>query len=454
MAAQLTVVRPLLGGTSTSSSTASCDTSKSPSIVTCLVADKYAVFVSPTGDDSEAGTKAKPVKTFAKATSLAGTAKSVIACSGAYTEALSITTATRIYGSFDCTSSWVYDATKPTVVAPTTVTAALNVAAGSAVVLIEDVQFKALDATTPSASSVAAFVKESTNVTLRRVTLAACNGAAGVTPALAAYTFVDAAALVGNAGVVDNGGAASKCTCLNATTTTRGAGGPPGLSAGTGLPTYDTSDGLGGNTLISCSSGGGGGDGSPAPTLAAAPGATTLGAFASDNWTPASGGDGQDGQPGQGGGGERERLRGGGSGACGGCGGKGGPGGKGGGASIALLSVNSTVALEVSTLTAANGGAGANGASGQNGQTGGLRGKGYLAGCDGGDGGTGASGAPGGGGAGGLSVGILYSGTVPTADADTKTTLGQPGVGGKGGNGAATTDDGIDGSAANTLAIP
>ena len=85
----------------------------------------------------------------------------------------------------------------------------------------------------------------------------------------------------------------------NSTDTRRGGGGSPGVSGGTGLPTYDTTSGLGGNTLISCNSGGGGGDGLPAPTVASAAGATTFGTFAGDNWTPASGGDGQDGQPGK-----------------------------------------------------------------------------------------------------------------------------------------------------------
>lgn len=447
------------GGSSGSSTVATCDTSKTPSAESCLVGDKYAVFVSSTGDDGAVGTKDRPVKTIAKALSLATTKKSVVACSGTYTDALAITAGAKIYGSFDCSNDWRYDKTKPTVVAPTVTGPALSVTSVSAKVVIEDVQFKSVDATEASGSSIAVFVKESSNVTLRRVSLTAGNGAAGVTPAISPYTFADVTTLAGNAGTATTGGAAVVCTCSASSTTRGGSGGAQDQGGQLGTPTYDASSGLGGNPLVGCGSGGSGIDGVGAPAALFAFGATTLGSFTNDTWTPASGIVGQDGQPGQGGGGGAGKATGGGgSGACGGCGGKGGPAGNGGGASIALLSVNSNVSLEASTLTTGNGGTGSDGAAGQIGQEGGGRGKGYgttaTAGCDGGNGGSGAAGATGGGGAGGLSVGIFYSGTIPAADSDTKTTLGQPGLGGKGGDNVATTDDGITGTAANTLAIP
>lgn len=447
------------GGTSGTSTVATCDTSKSPSEEGCLVADKYSVFVSPDGDDADAGTKAAPVKTITKALALAATKKVVIACSGTYTDAVSITTRAKVYGSFDCLNDWKYDKSKPSIIAPTTVTPALSVISVPAIVVLEDIQFKALDATVASGSSIAAFVKESTNVTLHRVTLTAGNGSAGETPAFSPYTFADVSTLAGNAGTVDAGGTGTLCSCPNGVGSRRGAGGGQLQSGGPGTPTYDTASGLGGDTAKDCSLGGSGLLGADAPAAELGIGANSYGTFANDNWTPAVGKAGQDGQPGQGGGGGAGKSAGGGgSGACGGCGGKGGSPGNGGGASIALLSVNSIVSLKATTLVTGNGGKGTDGTIGQSGQEGGFKGRGFgnttTAGCDGGNGGVGAAGAAGGGGVGGLSVGILYSGTAPTVDSNSTTTLGQPGIGGKGGNNAATTDDGIDGTAANVLAIP
>jgi hypothetical protein len=445
------------GGTggSASSSTPTCDTSKSPKDASCLVASAYAIFVSPTGDDSASGTKDKPVNTIAKALSLASTKKFVIACSGTYTDALSLTKQAKIYGSFDCKNAWKYDTSKPTTVAPTTPEPSLSINAGSASVVIEDVQFEAVDAVTAGSSSIAAFVKDSANVTLRRVSLTAGNGAAGASAALSPYTYADASALIGNAGQQYGGGLAVPCTCPNTTTTTRGAGGAPDGAGTSGKPTYDATGGLGGDTTKDCGLGGSGLPGTDAPVSTIATGALSYGTFNNDTWTPSAGTDGEDGKPGQGGGGGAGKATGGGgSGACGGCGGKGGPGGQGGGASIALLSLNSTISLEASTLITGNGGNGASGIVGQEGQLGGTRGKGFVDGCDGGNGGKGATGATGGGGVGGLSVAVFYSGTIPSIDKNTKTTLGQPGTGGKGGDDNATTDDGINGKATNTLIIP
>lgn len=63
--------------------------------------------------------------------------------------------------------------------------------------------------------------------------------------------------------------------------------------------------------------------------------------------------------------------------------------------------------------------------------------KGGLAGmgaCLGGDGGGGGDGGAGGGGVGGISVGIVWSGTVPAVDEDTSIEWGSPGGAGTGGD--------------------
>ena len=71
------------------------------------VADTCGVFVSPSGDDSNAGTKNKPLKTIGAAVAKGG---AIYACAGAapYTEAVTVDEAVTLYGALDCTT-WAYD---------------------------------------------------------------------------------------------------------------------------------------------------------------------------------------------------------------------------------------------------------------------------------------------------------------------------------------------------------
>ncbi|MCA9600351.1 MAG: hypothetical protein KC776_43905, partial [Myxococcales bacterium] len=68
-----------------------CDITKSPSEESCLIAEEYGIFVSPSGSDATGdGTEAKPYGTLSKAVSeAASSAKNVYACDdgSGYTEA-------------------------------------------------------------------------------------------------------------------------------------------------------------------------------------------------------------------------------------------------------------------------------------------------------------------------------------------------------------------------------
>jgi hypothetical protein len=69
---------------------------------------KAAVFVSPSGDDTNTGSAASPVKTITKALALAGLLgkTSVYANKGTYPESVSLVGGVSIYGGFDQSLGW------------------------------------------------------------------------------------------------------------------------------------------------------------------------------------------------------------------------------------------------------------------------------------------------------------------------------------------------------------
>jgi len=423
-----------------------------------LISSEFAIFVDPAGKDNGVGTKGSPVNTIAKAIELAGDQKLVIACNGTYDEQLNILGRARIYGGFACLSSadpWTYEEGTRATVAPTTRGLALNIASGEAEVDIEDFEFDAQDGTDAGESSIAGFVKESTNVAFHRVKLMAGKGVNGVDGTLTSVTFPTQADLNGKNASGDNGGDPNPQTCTAGGATRGGRGGDGGgsVSSGTGgLP--DLGAGKGGTQGLDCAAGGTGASGTDAPAQLPALGASKLGTITPTGWNGAIGADGTPGAPGQGGGGGAGAAAGGGGGGggAGGCGGSGGTGGKAGGSSIALLVLNSTLTLDASELSSANAGNGGKGIGGQVGQL--DSGKGGIQvpdGCAGGKGGKGGSGGAGGGAAGGISVGIAYQGTAPMPDAATAITVGTSGT--KGLGGVPGTNDGIDGQAQNILEV-
>ena len=445
---------------------AMCDTTKSPSEESCLVNNEYAIFVAPTGKDGAGGTKAGPVKTIAKAIELAGNTKMVIACDGSYAEQVKLTAGAKLYGGFACPGSampWKYETGKKSKVAPSDRGVALGVATGAAVVVIEDFEFDALDATDPGESSVAAFVNTSTMVAFTRVKLVAGKGMDGANGTMTPVTFPLPSMLKGNSASGDTGGPFNLITCPAGGTTKGGKGGDGGLGiAGGQNGTPDLGGGKGGTLGADCAAGGAGVSGADASPQPVASGATKVGSITPTGWTGAAGTDGAPGTPGQGGGGgtgaesnsTTGAVSGGaGGGGAGGCGGAPGTAGKAGGSSIALLVLSSAVTLSASELVTGDAGKGGDGAAGQDGQTQ-SGGGGVQSGdaCQGGKGGKGGKGGAGGGAAGGVSLGIAYQGMAPTTDADTKSTTGAAGA--KGIGGAPGINDGIAGIKQDVLEVP
>lgn len=440
----------------------SCDTTKSPSEESCLVSDESAVFVSPTGADTDAGTKAKPLATFAEAVKKAKTAGHgrVIACNGDYDEKLALAAAAdgiKIYGGFKC-SDWSYETGVRATLKPKTRGIVLTVDTLATGATFEDVGFVAMPGSDPGESSIAAFVKESGTIAMKRVKLEAGKGAKGAAGTKTDYAYPAQSALNGKDASGDSGGAFNQVACPDGTKTTGAKGGDGGAGVtGGGLGQPDLGAGKGG-VIGDCSTGGGtGGTGSPGTAVSPSDGAKALGSLSAGGWAGTPGTDGKAGGPGQGGGGGAGATTGnggggGGGGGAGACGGAAGKGGTAGGSSIALLALNTVVVAESSELQSADGGDGGSGAAGQLGQQiGGFAGKSANAGCAGGKGGAGADGGPGGGGAGGVSAGIVWKGKTPTLNSTTPK-LGNKGT--KGTGGKPGVNDGIDGDAKPTLEVP
>jgi hypothetical protein len=437
-----------------------CDEGGSPRLESCLIAEDFAVFVSAGGAHRAAGTREDPVATVGRAIAMAqASGRAVIACSGTYDEIVTVSGApgVRVYGGFDCENDWAPSAEK-SVLAPSEGTALRVEGTGNAVVF-EDFGFQSPDASTPGGSSIAVFVVDATNVTLRRAALTAGKGADAETPTTPGFAYPEVSTLAGRDATEEGGGAADACECPGDVVNLRAKGGDAVEDGAIGLPDHDGLGGEAGVSTASCSSGGSGSDGAAGPAGSSASGATVRGALTSSAWIPEAGKSAGAGSPGQGGGGGAGKPGGGGgSGACGGCGGEGGPGGGGGGASIGLVSIDSKVTLEHVDVTTANAGDGADGAEGQRGQEiagGGGAGFGSDSerGCFGGNGGPGGNGGRGGGGAGGISVGLVYRGDQPELDVAT-IVFGTPGDGGIGGDPDADEDDGVEGVAQETLAMP
>lgn len=430
---------------------AGCDLAKEPKDSLPCLDDSIGVFVSPTGSDSNDGTKAKPVATLGKALAIVANKPRIYVCEGTYAEDLTINKSVSMYGGFAC-STWGYTGTKPVVGKSST---PLRVSGVSVAMTLEDLDVRAASGASAGESSIGATILNST-VSFVRMKLAAGKGQPGASPAQPGQS---SKATDGVSSIGSGGGGPCSNVCSDGTSL-GGKGSDVGNgNADPGLPFYGgtyPNNGGKGTDSTACGSGGGGGVGVAGSAASLASGATTLGTVTT-SWTPTSGATGAAGARGQGGGGGGARAGGGGGGGCGGCGGAGGPGGGGGGASIAVLAISSNVTLSESELAASDAGSGGKGALGALGQPPGAGGNGFTAspsGCAGGDGGQGGGGGAGGGGSGGVSVGILYKGTKPTTDTatDGKITFGTKGN--KGLGGSSPTNDGLDGVAQAVLQAP
>lgn len=437
-----------------------------------------AVFVSVLGDDSAAGSEAQPLRTLAKALSVASAQhKDVYVSSGTYPEILTAANGVGVYGGYGI--SWQRSLSNvtlitggnakvaPGVVGPDTIGA--DATGITDPTRLQLVTLAPVSPTAPGANSYGLRGTGSPGLIVDHVTIDAApgvNGAAGTSGAAGAAggaggnvdlptdefpggnvggvagSGVHAGGRGGNPGEGTSGADGAHGVPLTPDTTGRegGPGGPGGVGGGsTDTAGGKGSDGDSGTLGIE----GLGGALAPSPNVAF--------------WTSRGGqqgfaGGSGDGGGGGGGGGGQDHPHdaliyiggGGGGGGGGGTGGGGGLGGQGGGGSFGVFLVNSAGATILnSTIATAAGGAG--GAGGQGG-TGGLGGAAGMAGepypstanassgGDGGRGGGGARGGGGGGGAGGPSVGIY--GLPATSAPGTTITHSAGGAGGAGGGGA------------------
>jgi hypothetical protein len=419
-----------------------CDLTKDPKDSVACVDESIGIFVSANGSDSNAGTKASPLKSITSALAKVTLQHSrVYVCDGTYGETVKLSGAVGIFGGFSCTD-WSYDGNAGKV-GPTGSGYALDIENISGVT-IEDLEFDAQNGVNPGDSSIAIFVASST-ATFKRVKAVAGNGATGADAVATSNYDADAGSINGNSADSSLGAPTKDCACLDGTHSQGGAGGgtlSAGQDGGPAIPPFD-GHGMGGVYNLGCGAGKTGNAGAPAD--AGAVGSTSLGQLTSTGFSRSTSASGANGAVAQGGGGgsggavSGMNNEGGGSGGCGGCGGAGGAGGMSGGSSYAILSYQTTLTLDTCIMQVGGGGDGKNGGVGQAGQTGGTYGNQVSAGpgCQGGSGAQGGAGAGGGGGAGGNAIAIGYVGTKPTmiAGSMTEGTAGAAGAGGAGSGG-------------------
>jgi len=418
-----------------------------------------AVFVSPVGSSSGAGTPADPLNSLTSGIDLAQTLgiEQVRVGIGTYVESIALVSGVNVVGGLDPGNDWDPAATGVTRIvasSPGTSTSANGITDPTTV---ENVVFSA-----PNNASGNSIALRSANsgVGLEFVgcTFESGNAGNGIDGAPGPNGSLGSSGQNGFPGSCDssqgNGGSGGPGVCPG------GSGGRGGLENGpyNGLPGSNGS--CGGGTGGGGGSGGDpGGNGSPGSIGAdgtnGGGGLSTspMGGFDGSTWFPLTSGGGVSGTNGRGGGGgggggaqfgtfvNNGGGNGGGGGGGGGERGERGIGGRGGYASIAVLLVSSSPTFVDCTFETGSGGRGGDGGNGGVGGTGGSGGFGAAA-CSseigrGGNGGRGGDGGHGGGGAGGPGgpvFGIYATGTSNPALQAASFQLGSPGTGGAGGN--------------------
>ena len=434
----------------------------------CVLTEVFGVFVSPSGSDSGAGTRAAPYATIGHAMDQAklGTRTRIYACgtAGHYTENL-VVGASRagltVYGGLDCTTTpgtWTYNVTDVATIAPASGYAGQITAA----VTFEDMGFvaAATTAATASTSSIAVFVSGATGVTMERCTMDAGAAAAGATPTQPPpFTTVAPTGNTGGAPIASGGTGMGGAELSNpdCPTSVGGLGGsaklgenPSLLDGQSGQP---GTTGNGGTSLACGTSEQGGGVGVAGAAGATGTVATTWATFSASGWTPSGGTTAGQGSVGQGGGGGGTQaatsgLGGGGGGGPGGCGGTGGIGGSGGGSSIGVLVFDASVTVQACTITTANGAPGGSGAPGSDRPDRWLRRRRGNVRLHGRHGRRRRQRRPGRGRLGRPVIGVLWTGTAPTVTGGSQT-FGTAGAAGSNGDGSTTARAGAAGGACN-----
>ncbi|MGE0325700.1 MAG: hypothetical protein AB7K71_15235 [Polyangiaceae bacterium] len=259
------------GGSATTGGTGgtgvvTCNAASLPEDDACVIDEQYGVFVKPTGSDGTGvGSRAAPFATLGKAMAIAkASGKRVYMCAdgGNYPSAVSLDSThsgVQAFGSFKC-ADWAYDNLLKATVAPSS-GVPLTVDGLGVATRIDGFEFRAVNASAPGASSVSAFVKNSTGVSFVRVKFQSGSGANGGTGPASTFTYPSPSALHGNDGNGTTGAKQAKYdTCPGGGTTYGGAGGWGGSSPTAGNSgTPDLGGGAGGTLVANCSVGGGGG---------------------------------------------------------------------------------------------------------------------------------------------------------------------------------------------------
>ena len=435
------------------------------------------VFVAPTGDDSNSGTRFAPKKTIWSAVQEAE-AHGIDVCLGAGTwdEQVQLPSGVSLYGGFDQDDPDFAFRRKSGVQSIIRSTGtAIAVPSISVDTHIAGVIIEALTPAAAGGSTYGIWFGGGTG------TLYVRNNEINTGPGQDGADGKDADATTpskapdghegsdGCSGSVGSGSCKATCGVPGEPPVCSEPGGKGGLggcnngngtsgSAGSG----GASGGAGGAAKGSCGGNGGkehGADGDPGePGVSGGSGAGgTNGTIQGGLYKPGdgkAGGEGMGGKGGGGGGGGAgghfslnpinacivDAGGGGGSGGCGGKGGKAGAGGQGGGGSFGVFAASGRIVVTKNTILPSVGGKGGNGGAGAPGQLGGDGGPGGRSSDDGGQGGKGGkggdggSGGPGGGGAGGPSTCVAYSAsTLVTYEGNSC----QPAGGGDGGSGGA-----------------
>ena len=423
------------------------------------------VYVSVSGDDSNPGTPASPLKTIA-----AGITKTqsysyskVYVSEGTYAEQVQLVAGINLYGGYQA-GTWTH--------APATYTTTIQyeetAMKGESISSTTIVDGFTIDGTASASTEniYSLYLKNCSSVQVTDCIIKSGNGKAGTTWTYTAVPGTNGSnGTNGGLGKAEGGSPPVPGSGYGAA----GDGGSPGLGmtgGSSGASGADTGGGAGGNGGLSGGTASSGGDGANGQDGAHGANGSGGASFGSINATGlyqiapdgGLGGNGQNGGSGGGGGGQAggyidnpilpDELVYGGAGGGGGSAGTGAEGGAGGGSgygSFAVWLISSSLSLSNSSIITGKGGDGGNGVDGGTGGTGGSGGTGGLGpdmgsggvGHDGngGDGGDGGMGGNGGGGGGGPSIGIVKVSGSSVTKSNVTFTIGAGGTGGTAGRG-------------------
>jgi hypothetical protein len=439
-----------------------------------------AVFVSPSGNETNPGTKARPMREIQAAIDAvrAGTGRYVLAAAGSYQHVQAVT-GSAIYGGYD-QSNW----SRRSAVLETTITGAPEgiLADGATHVVLQLLSVRGSSTGMPHPSAYGIRAVNGAALTLQRVTVTSAPAAVGAVQGADGVRAANGArgenGHSGNCGDDSGGDYQGGKGGANAYGG-RGGNGGEGGGADDGFPGEGPHGGAGGKSGDPGQPGGEGGDGvNGEPGRGGSGGAgvaaTAAGAEGGRGGWGVDGVGGSAGSGGGGGGGQAsliyvadDRGNGGGGGGGAGAGGRAGGGGGGGGGSFGVYLYDSILVVESSSIAASDGAPGGNGGKGALGGVGGLGGHGGLhclsrigRGGRGGLGGSGGPGGGGGGGAGGPSIGIFKAHASKATIVDTTIRIRAGGAGGIGGGPLLKTllglagGNGVPGIAAKVYAGP